>query len=227
MTYYKFKKLPANFGRIKLNHSSGSLIPNDIYEYAKAFRNVYTRSAPILKAFADPNWAEHQEIKQLYGKAQSLAVQIAMSNELLLKAILLGSTGEFSKEHNLKRLISNLDTRYQDIIKKHFKDNGLKDGKWNKVLNMSAQTFVDARYGFESKGYVLDFMTLQLLNEALDNIFNNYLPDWTALTKAQQENKERLKKEVDLIFDEDYQKEQAKQWKLWRKALGTGTKDTD
>ncbi len=219
MTYYKFKKLPANFGHIKLNHSSGSLIPSDIYEYALAFRNVYTRSAPILKAFADPDWAQHQEVKQLYGKAQSLAVQIAMSNELLLKAILLGSTGEFSKEHSLKRLVGNLDTRYQDIIKKHFKDSGLKDGKWDKVLNMSALTFVDARYGFESKDYSLDFQTLQLLNEALDNIFNNYLPDWTALTKAQQENKERLKKEVDLIFDEDYQKEQAEQWKLWRKAL--------
>jgi hypothetical protein len=219
MTYYKFKKLPANFGRINLNHSNGSLIPSDIYEYAKAFRDVYTRSAPILKAFADPNWAEHQEIKQLYGKAQSLAVQISMSNELLLKAILLGSTGRFSKEHNLKRLTSNLDVRYQNIIKKYFKDNGLKDGKWNKVLDMSAQTFVDARYGFETKDYVLDFMTLQLLNEALDNIFNNYLPDWTTLTKIQQKSKERLKKEVDLIFDEDYQKEQAKQWKLLRKAL--------
>jgi hypothetical protein len=219
MTYYKFKKLPANFGQIKLNHRNGSLIPSDIYEYAVAFRNVYTRSAPILKAFADPSWAEHQEIKQLYGKAQSLAVQIAMSNELLLKAVLLGSTGEFTKEHNLKRLVGSLDTRYQEIIKKHFKDNGLKDGKWDKVLNTSAHTFVDARYGFESKDYSLDFLTLQLLNEALDNIFTNYLPDWTALTKAQQENKARLKKEVDLIFDEDYQREQAKQWKFLKKAF--------
>lgn len=219
MTYYKFKKLPANFGRINLNHKSSSLIPSDIYEYAKAFRNVYTRSAPMLKSFVDPDWAQHHEIMQLYGKAQSLAVQIAMSNELLLKAILLGSTGDFSKEHNLKRLIASLDTRYQDIIKKHLKDNGLKDGKWSNILNMSAHTFVDARYGFESKDYVLDFLTLQLLNEALDNIYSNYLPDWTALTKAQQENKKRLKKEVDLIFDEDYQKEQAEQWKLWKKAL--------
>lgn len=219
MTFYKFKKLPANFGQIKLNHSNGSLIPSDIYEYAKAFRNVYTRSAPMLKAFADPDWAQHQEVKQLYGKAQSLAVQIAMSDELLLKAILLGSTGRFSKEHNLKKLVDSLDTRYQDIIKKHFKDNGLNDGKWDKVLDMSAQTFIDARYGFEVKDYVLDFMTLQLLNEALDDIFNNYLPDWTRLTKAQQEDKEILKKEVDLIFDEDYQKEQAEQWKFWRKAM--------
>lgn len=218
MTYYKFKKLPANFGQIKLNKSD-SLIPSDIYEYAKSFRDVYTRSAPILKKIADPNWAGHQEIKQLYGKAQSLAVQIAMSNELLLKAILLGSTGKFSKEHNLKKLVNSLDTRYQDIIKIHFKENGLVDGKWDKVINMSAQTFIDARYGFEGKDYVLDFMTLQLLNESLDNIFNNYLPDWTALTKAQQENEARLKKEVDLIFDEDYQKEQAEELKLWCKAL--------
>ena len=41
----------------------------------------------------------------------------------------------------------------------------------------------------------------------------------THLTKAQQENKERLKKKVDLIFDEGYQKEQAGQWKLWRKVF--------
>ncbi|MBP6041855.1 HEPN domain-containing protein [Candidatus Saccharibacteria bacterium] len=219
MTYYKFKKLPANFGQIKLNHSNATLIPSDIYEYAKAFRNVYTRSAPILKAFCDPDWPQHQEIKQLYGKAQSLAVQIAMSNELLLKAILLGSTGKFSKEHNLRRLVGGLDARYQDIIKKHFKDNGLNDGKWNKVLNMSAQTFVDARYGFESKDYYLDFPTLQLLNEALDNIFNNYLPDWTALLESQEENKAKLKKELDLIFDEDYQKKLAKELKLLRRVF--------
>lgn len=225
MTYYKFKKLPANFGQIKLSKSD-SLIPSDIYEYAKSFRGVYTRSAPILKKIADPNWAGHEEITQLYGKAQSLAVQIAMSNELLLKAILLGSTGKFSKEHNLKKLVNSLDTRYQDIIKIHFKENGLIEGKWDKVLNMSAQTFIDARYGFEGKDYVLDFRTLQLLNEALDNIFNNYLPNWdvlqesqTTLEEVQQKNKERIQKEVDLIFDGDYQKEQADQLKLWRKEL--------
>lgn len=223
MTHYKFKKVPGNFGLVKINKSE-SLIPNDIYRYAKAFRSVYTRSMPILKKIADPKWPTQQEIQQLHGKAQSLAVQIAMSNELLLKAILLGSAGEFSKEHNLKKLINSLDKRYIDIIKKHFKDNNLKSGHWNKVLNMSAQTFVSARYGFESKDYVLDFRTLQLLNEALDNIFNNYLPDWTALTKVQQKNKDRLKQEVDLIFDEGYQKEQAEQWKLWKKVLKHGKK---
>lgn len=218
MAYYKFKKLPANFGQIKLNKSD-SLMPSDIYAYAKAFRSVYTRSVPALKAFIDPEWPTLQEHKQLYGPAQSLAVQIAMSNELLLKAILLGSAGTFDKEHNLKKLVESLDIRYQDIIKKHFKDNDLNKGKWNKVINMSAQTFVDARYGFEGKDYVLDFRTLQLLNESLDNIFNNYLPDWLALTKDEQKDENRLKKEVDLIFDEDYQKEQADQLRLWRKAL--------
>lgn len=218
MTYYKFKKLPASFGQIRLNKSE-SLIPSDIYEYAKSFRSVYTRSAPILKKIADPNLAELHEIKQLYGKAQSLAVQIAMSNELLLKAILLGSTGKFSKEHNLKKLVESLDTRYQDIIKAHFKENGLNDGKWDKVLDMSAQTFVDARYGFEGKDYVLDFRTLQLLNESLDNIFNHYLPDWLALTKDEQKDEKKLKQEVDLIFDEDYQEQQAEERRQWHKAL--------
>lgn len=218
MTKYRFKKVPADLGLVKLN-SSERLIPDDIYEYAQAFRSVYTRSMPILEKIADLKWATHQEIMQLYGKAQSLAVQIAISNELLLKAILLGSTGELSKGHDLRKLINTLDKRYINLIKEHLKGNGLNDGNWDKVLKMSAQTFVAARYGFEGKEYVLDFRTLQLLNEALDDIFNNYLPNWAALTEVQQENAERLKKEVDLIFDEDYQKEQAEERKLWQKAF--------
>lgn len=218
MAKFRFKKVPANLGLVKHTEKE-RLIPADIYEYAKSFRSVYTRSMPMLKEIADPKWASQQEIKQLYGKPQSLAVQIALSNELLLKAILLGSTGEIIKEHNLKKLINNLDARYINLIKQHLKENGLKEGRWNKVLNMSAQTFVDTRYGFEGKAYDIDFVTHQLLNEALDDIFSNYLPDWTRLTQIQQENKERLKKEVDLIFDEDYQKEQAEEQKQWRKAF--------
>jgi hypothetical protein len=173
----------------------------------------------MLKKIVDPNSAEGHEIEQLHGKVQSLAVQIAISSELLLKAILLGSTGRLIKGHNLKRLVESLDERYQEIIKAHFKENGLKDGKWDEVLDVSAQTFVDARYGFEGKEYVLEFRTLQLLNEALDNIYNNYLPNWLALTKEEQKDEDRLKKEVDLIFDEDYQKQQAEERKMWNKAL--------
>lgn len=218
MPKYRFKKVLANLGLVKHNKNE-RIIPDDIYEYSKSFRSVYTRSMPLLKKIADLQGATLPEIKQLYGKAQSLAVQIAISNELLLKAILLGSTGEFNKEHNLKKLVNSLDPRYIDIIKEHLKANGLKEGRWNKVVERSSQTFVTARYGFEGKNYDLDFITLQLLNEALDDIFNNYLPDWTALTRAQQENKERLKKEVDLIFDKDYQKEQVEQLKQWHKAL--------
>ncbi|HEY0965694.1 MAG TPA: hypothetical protein VGE13_04420 [Candidatus Saccharimonadales bacterium] len=218
MSHYKFKKYPGNFGQVDIAGNE-SLMPSDIYEYAKAFRSVYTRSMPMLKKIVDPSWATHQEIEQLYGKAQSIAVQIAISNELLLKTILFASTGHFSKEHNLKKLIAALDSRYQDIIKKYMRDNHLKDGKWNKVLDMSAQTFVTARYGFEGQDYTLDFRTLQLLNEALDDIYNNYLPDWTNLTKAEKESKETLRKEVDLIFDKDYQREQAKLLRLLRKVL--------
>ncbi|HSW74874.1 MAG TPA: hypothetical protein VLG16_03320 [Candidatus Saccharimonadales bacterium] len=216
MIRYRFKKVPANLGLIK-HTKSERITPNDIYEYAKSFRGVYTRSMPLLKKITDPKWANQHEIKQLYGKAQSLAVQIALSNELLLKAILLASTGNFEKEHNLKKLVESLDNRYIAIIKAHLEDNGLKDGHLNKVLDMSAQTFINARYGFESTDYFLDFRTLQLLNEALDDIFNNYVPDWTALTKAEQESKEKLKQEMDLLFDEDYQQEQAKELRAWRK----------
>lgn len=218
MTKYRFKKVPANIGVYKHNGSKGA-IPQDIYEYAKSFRSVYTRATPMLKRFADPSWPSHQETTQLYGKAQSLAVQIAVSNELLLKAILLGSLGEFKETHNLKVLMNSLDKRYIKIIKAHFTDNGLKVDHWNKVLDMSALTFIDARYGFEGKNYAIDFRTHQLLNEALDDIYNHYLPDWTNLTKEQQADKETLMKEVDLIFNEDYQKEKAEQWRLWQKVL--------
>jgi hypothetical protein len=218
MTKYRFNKFPANIGLVKHTGSDG-VSPQSIYEYATSFRAVYTRSMPMLKRFIDPSWPNYQESNQLYGKAQSLGVQIALSNELLIKAVLLGSIGEFSKEHNLKKLINSLDIRYIDIIKQHFVSNGLKSGHWGKVLDMSALTFIDARYGFESSDYAIDFRTHQLLNEALDDIYNYYLPDWTNLTKEQQADKELLKKEVDLVFDEEYQKDKSEKLKLWRKIL--------
>lgn len=201
MTKYRFKKVPANLGLVKLNRRE-HLVPSDIYEYARAFRSVFTRSMPMLKKIADPKWATQQEVAQLYGKAQGLAVQIAMSNELLLKAILLGSSGEFVRGHNVNNLINSLDERYVKILKAHLIANGLKPDSWNKVLDMSAQTFVTARYGFEGEEYVLDFRTMQLLNESLDDIFNNYVPDWKSLTTAQQKDRLYLKNEVDLIFGE-------------------------
>jgi len=218
MSKFRFKKVPANIGLIKHKGSEG-VSPQSIYDYATSFRSVYTRSMPLLKKFDDPSWPSHQETTQLYGKAQSLGVQIALSNELLLKAILLASSGEFTKEHNLKKLLNNLDSRYIEIIKQHLISNGLIKEKWNKVLDMSALTFIDARYGFEGKDYVLDFRTQQLLNEVLDDIYNNYIPDWTNLTKKQQADTATLEKEVNLLFDEDYQKDKAKELKMWRKFL--------
>jgi len=218
MTRFRFNKVPANIGLFK--HNGGErLLPQGIYDYATSFRSIYTRSMPLLKKFTDPSWPSSQEATQLYGKAQSLGVQIALSNELLLKAILLASKGELSKGHNLKTLLNRLDSRYIDIIKQHLVSNGLKKGKWNKVLDMSALTFIDARYGFEGKDYVIDFRTHQLLNEVLDDIYNNLIPDWTNLTKEQQADKGALKEEVDLLFDVDYQKEKAEQLKMWRKLL--------
>ncbi len=68
MANFRFNKLPANFGQIKINRDE-SLIPDDIYEYAKAFRSIYIRSTPVLKKITDPKMAAQQEIKQLHGKA--------------------------------------------------------------------------------------------------------------------------------------------------------------
>ena len=206
MKYYKFKKLPANFGKVKL-YKTESLMPSDIYEYAKAFRSIYTRTAPMLKPIDSSESATEEEIGQFYGKVQSLAVQISISNELLLKSVLLGSSGRYTMTHSLEELFYELDERHQSIITEHMVHNGLNDGKWATVLGYSADTFVNARYGFQGKDYVVDFRTLQLFNEALDNIINNYTPDWTVLTRSQQKDKEVLKGELDLIFDETYQKE--------------------
>jgi hypothetical protein len=202
MTKYRFKKVPANLGLVKLSGGK-RIIPDDIYEYAQSFRSVFTRSMPMLKRIADPQWATRSETIQLYGKAQSLAVQIAISNELLLKAILLGNSGKLKYGHNLKDLINSLDKRYVEIIKKHLQANGLKTDRWDKVLGMSALTFLDARYGFEGKEYVLDFRTLQLLNEALDDIFNNFVPDWKSLTYEEQKDHAVLKKKTDAIFSKN------------------------
>jgi hypothetical protein len=210
---FKFKTVPANIGILE------NISPSSIYDYATSFRSVYTRSMSIVKKFNDPSWPNHEEITQLYGKVQSLAVQIALSNELLIKAILLATTGTFSKEHNLKKLVNSLDNRYIEIIKHYLEKNGLKKNKWDEVLNISALTFVDARYGFEGKSYAIDFRTHQLLNEVLDDIYNNSIPDWTKMTKDQQADVSYLKKEIDLIFDVDYQKEQARQLRLWQKIL--------
>jgi HEPN domain-containing protein len=201
MTKYRFKKVPANLGLVKLNGNK-RLVPNDIYEYAKSFRSVFMRSMPLLKQIANLQWATQEEITQLYGKAQSLAVQIAMSNELLLKAILFASIGKLKHGHNLKELINSLDKKHVEIIKAHLRANGLKADKWDKVLDMSALTYLDARYGFEGKEYVLDFRTLQLLNEVLDDIFNNFVPDWKSLTYKEQNDHALLKKKTDLILSD-------------------------
>ena len=89
-------------------------------------------------------------------------------------------------------------------------DNGLKPGKWSEVIKSSDNIFVTARYGYENGGYKVDFLTLQLINEALDDIFNFKLPDWSNIKEivdkgASAVNTE-IKERIDLIFDEKYQK---------------------
>jgi len=202
MRKYRFNKVPANLATVKLNGNK-RLIPDDIYEYARSFRSVYTRSMPMLKTINNPQSATHEEIIQLYGKAQSLAIQIALSNELLTKAILYACTSELKYGHDLKKLIYYLDKKHVDIIKAHLRDNGLKAGKWDRVLDISALTFLDARYGFEGKEYVLGFRTLQLINEALDDIFNNYVPDWRSLTYQEQNDPDFLKEETNRILSDN------------------------
>jgi len=204
-----FNKLPAGYSQIQMKSDAVPVLPGDIYRYAVAYRDVYTYSMRLLKKVESTSIiTTNHEMQQLNGNAQAIATQIALSNELLLKAILLGSTLKFPRIHDLKKLIKKLDDRYVEIIRSHLEKNGLKNNKWESVLKYSDRIFIVARYGFNEKNYIIDFMTLQLLNEALEYIFCNKLPDWDSLREVEQNNRKRLKEEVDKVFDEKYQKEQ-------------------
>lgn len=216
----KFRKLPGGYGQVKIQGQE-NVYPLDIYNYAVAFRKIYTRSAPILKPIADKVWgATHDGSVQFYdGSAQALATQIAFSDELMMKAIILGSTGELgetTKIHSLKSLFSDfLDERYQKIIISYLEKNGLSQGKLEDVLDTSSRIFIDARYGFDKKDeYTLDFITLQLLNEVLCKIFTRYVPDWTMMTKSQQRDVDFIKQKTDSILSPN--KMDLLKRKLWR-----------
>lgn len=209
---YRFKKFPA-YGVISINHTSGTITPNDIYTYAVAFRDVYEKSKTLSKKVSVPAGypLPVDDWKFVYSIPQALAVQLALSNELLLKAVLLGSTGRLERGHSTKALLAKLDPRYRNFIEKHLIDNGLKAGKWSEVIKSSDNIFVTARYGYENGGYKVDFMTLQLINEALDDIFSTKLPEWTTFKEVIDSSSSamdaELKRQVDLIFDEKYQKQ--------------------
>lgn len=208
---YRFKKLPA-YGVLNINHTSNTITPNDIYAYAVAFRDVYEKSKPLSKKVSVPGGypLPVDDWKFVYSIPQALVVQLALSNELLLKAVLLGSTGKLERGHGMKALLSKLDPRYRNYIEKHLVDNGLKPGKWSEVIKSSDNIFVTARYGYENGGYKVDFLTLQLINEALDDIFNFKLPDWSnvkeIVDKGASSVNTEIKERIDLIFDEKYQK---------------------
>lgn len=199
MNKFRFTEVAANIGVVQIQERT-SILPTNIYEYSKAFREVYMLSMPILKEIANIEHASYSEILQLHGKAQSLAVQISVSNELLLKAILLGCTGKTVTGHSLKKLLNKLDPRLIDYIKMHLLDYGLKPDSWDDVIEKSDLTFITARYGFEGKSYTLDFITLQLLNEALDDIFNRYVPDWTLLSKEEQKSETILMSKFEVMI---------------------------
>lgn len=146
-----------------------------------------------------------------------------ISNELLLKSIILGSTGKSKTGHGLRDLVRGLDPRYVKYIKAHLIENGLKENSWNNVLRISDKIFTSARYGYEDKTYKIDFLTLQLLHEALDDIYHFMLPNWdevrSILEKADNDVNSKIKEQVDLIFDEEYQANLRKILKEWDDAL--------
>lgn len=147
---YRFQDLPA-YAAVHVNHSKQNTSPSDIYELAVTFRDVYEKAKPLSQKVSAPEGfpLSVDEWRLLYAVPQALIVQLALSNELLLKAILLGSTGILVQGHSLKDLISELDIRYADHIKKHLMANGLKPASWDSVMKASDKIFVTARYGYE------------------------------------------------------------------------------
>ena len=208
---YRFIDIPA-YAAVSINNEK-NVTPDNIYEQAVAFRGIYEKSKPLSKKVSVPNGfpIPVDEWRLIHNIPQSLVVQLALSNELLLKAVLLGSTGKLETGHSLKSLINKLDRRYVKYIKQHLINNNLSDGKWDNVIKSSDKIFITARYGYEVGNYKIDFMTLQLINEALDDIYNNKLPVWwdikEILDKDNKKNEE-IKRQVDLIFDEKYQAQQ-------------------
>jgi hypothetical protein len=150
------------------------VIPDDIYEQAIAFRDIYIISKPLSKKVSVPKGypLPASEKKFVYSIPQALATQIAFSNELLLKAILLTCTNRMFKGHELGKLLKELDPRYITLIKEYLYANGLKLDAWQNVMKSSNNIYKVARYGYEGSNFKIDLKTLQLLNEVLDDIYN-------------------------------------------------------
>ena len=143
---YRFKKLPA-YAALNINHRAVIITPGDIYAYAVAFRDVYEKAKTLSKKVSVPSGypLPIEDWKLVYSVPQALVVQLALSNELLLKAVLLGSTGKLERGHSIKKLLTKLDSRYRNYIEKHLMDNGLGFGKWSEVIKASDEIFVTAR----------------------------------------------------------------------------------
>lgn len=219
---YRFTKIPA-YTAIKVS-GGRPITPEKIYDQAVAFRKVYLQSIRLSKRVKDEDSPiRTDEWGLIYSLPQALVTQIAFSNELILKAIILGSTGKIKTGHGLRSLIKGLDPRYVEYIKAHLIENGLKEDSWDNVLEISDQIFTSARYGYEDKSYKIDFLTLQLLHEALDDIYHFMLPNWgeiqRILEKAEDDLDHKIKEQGDLIFDEDYQANLQKILKEWDDAL--------
>lgn len=219
---YRFHNLPA-YAAVHVDHRGQNTSPSDIYELAVAFRDVYERAKSLSQkvSVAEGSPLSVDEWRLLYAVPQALIVQLALSNELLLKAILLGSKDVLVHGHSLKGLMSELDVRYVDYIKKYLMANGLKPASWDLVMEASDKIFVTARYGYEQGSYKVDFMTLQLLNESLDDIYHNLLPNWYAVLRIKEEDttdfQEAMKNQIDQIFDPDYQRQVEKELAEWQK----------
>lgn len=206
---YKFIDIPA-YAAVNIDNNN-NVTPDKIYEQAVAFRNIYEKLKPLSKKVSVSNGdpIPASEWKLIHNIPQVLIVQLALSNELLLKAVLFGSTGRLEMGHSLISLIDKLDKRYEKYIKQHLEDNGLVRGRWGDVIKASDKVFVTARYGYENGSYKIDFMTLQLINEALDFIYNKMLPTWGDIEKIIDREDKNTVKEInhliDLEFDEEYQ----------------------
>lgn len=202
---FRFKKLPP-YARVSITaRASNTSDPREMYEYATAYRSVYTRALPMNKKVSTDGALPVEEWKQIHGIPQALLVNLVLSCEVLLKAIILSSTGKLERGHSLKSLLNKLDSRHRAYIENHLVKNGLTKSKWNKVIKDSDKIFEVARYGYEGKEYTVDFITLQLINEALDDVYNEQVPEWpdvnNIVSTTDIDRERQIKVLLDKAFD--------------------------
>lgn len=192
---------------LNININWEDLTPREIYKHAVEFRSAYVTLYATMGAPNNPSSPASEDQRLVTSLPQVVYINLAFSNELMLKAIILGGTGKSARGHNIKTLINELNPRYQKIIKDHLVSQGFGDEKWKRILKDSEEIYTKARYGYEDGEYNLHFKAMQHINESLDDIFNFLLPDYRTIENIAETNAKNtdavIKEHIDWIFSEE------------------------